>query len=253
MRDLPIYKIRLYRSFRNLKTDSMGFTLVELLVSVSIIILLVVVLVPVFLNYVDRAREARTIKELVTIKTVLDSYVSLENNGKFPSKYTIDEDEYIGVILQKKGINWRNAYTPGGITNPWGIPYFYMTYRDTKQQQHYMIFTMIPNRKTGGSFFLTVTDFSGVIKYSEASLGQPQVETGIPMYSFASILAQDYPEFVAVVETLDDVFVAYSSLMISQYTDPESLSFYQAIWLMLEVFAKSGFSLNTIHNLQSNS
>ena len=65
------------------------------------------------------------------------------------------------------------------------------------------------------------------------------------MYSFASILAQDYPEFVAVVETLDDVFVAYSSLVGFPYTDPESLNFLQAIWLMAEVFAKSGFPLSS--------
>ncbi|UZQ81804.1 type II secretion system protein [Thermoanaerobacter sp. RKWS2] len=48
-----------------------GFTLVEVLVVTAIIAILAAVLIPRLLGYTDRAREARAISDIRTIKTII--------------------------------------------------------------------------------------------------------------------------------------------------------------------------------------
>ncbi|SHF42972.1 type II secretion system protein G [Caldanaerobius fijiensis DSM 17918] len=101
-----------------------GFTLVELLVVVAIIAILAAVLVPRFLTYTDRAREARAMADINAIRTVITAYMADEGNGQPPinsNDPTIPNS--IAAVLQSRGIKWTGDAS--GITDPWGRPYYY--------------------------------------------------------------------------------------------------------------------------------
>ena len=55
-----------------------GFTLVELLVVVAILAILAAALLPKFLGYTDNAREAQTMADLSTMKSVVEIYAADE-------------------------------------------------------------------------------------------------------------------------------------------------------------------------------
>jgi general secretion pathway protein G len=127
-----------------------GFTLVEVLVVTAIIAILAAVLIPRLLGYTDRAREARAISDIRTIKTIIEAYTADEGSGIYPSGMSLDfatglykkGPDYIGTILQKHGIKWYDIMTPGGITDPWGKPYFYARYVGADDNQiHYILFS----------------------------------------------------------------------------------------------------------------
>ncbi|UZQ81875.1 prepilin-type N-terminal cleavage/methylation domain-containing protein [Thermoanaerobacter sp. RKWS2] len=115
-----------------------GFTLVELLVVVAIIAILAAALIPRLLGYTDRARQARAMSDLGTMKTVIETYTADQGNGVYPSINTADAN-YVGTILKNGGINWLDANTAGGIKDPWGYPYYYDTYTDTNGNVHYIV------------------------------------------------------------------------------------------------------------------
>jgi general secretion pathway protein G len=62
-----------------------GFTLVELLVVVAILAILAAALLPKFLGYTDNAREAQTMADLSTMKSVVEIYAADEGAGKYPA------------------------------------------------------------------------------------------------------------------------------------------------------------------------
>jgi len=103
-----------------------GFTLVELLVVVAILAILAAALLPKFLGYTDRAREARTMADLSTMKSIVEIYAADEGQGSYP----VDEEDNadyatlgIGAVLTGKGVNWSDAV--GGIVDPYSNAYAY--------------------------------------------------------------------------------------------------------------------------------
>jgi general secretion pathway protein G len=101
-----------------------GFTLVELLVTVAIIAILVAALIPRFMNYTERAREARAMADINTMRDIIIAWSADEGNGQLPinsNDPTIPNS--IAAVLQKHGINWTGDTK--GITDPWGHPYYY--------------------------------------------------------------------------------------------------------------------------------
>jgi general secretion pathway protein G len=80
-----------------------GFTLVELLVVVAILAILAAALLPKFLGYTDKAREAQTMADLSTMKSVVEIYAADVGAGKYPA---VDGDDGIGKVLTGAGINW---------------------------------------------------------------------------------------------------------------------------------------------------
>ena len=85
-------------------TLARGFTLLELLVTVAIIGTLSIIAIPLYANYIDKARIVRAVSEIVTISKSISSY-NLEHS-KYPQ--TLDE---AGC---------------GAYKDPWGAPYRYL-------------------------------------------------------------------------------------------------------------------------------
>lgn len=103
-----------------------GFTLVELLVVVAILAVLAAALLPKFLGYTDRAREARTMADLSTMKSIVEIYAADEGEGAYPVDEENDADYAtlgIGAVLTAKGVSWTDDAT--GIVDPYSNGYAY--------------------------------------------------------------------------------------------------------------------------------
>lgn len=84
-----------------------GFTLIELLIVVAIIGILAAIAVPNFINAQVRAKVARTLADLRSIRTSMEMY-SLDNNRPIP-----DPNE-----LAMSGIYQRGSRVWGSLTTP---------------------------------------------------------------------------------------------------------------------------------------
>jgi type II secretion system protein G len=104
------------------KKKQKGFTLVELLVVVAILAILAAILLPKFLGYADKAREAQTMKDIRSMCTVVEAFTATD--GDYPeASLDTDNPRSIASIMQSKGVNWTGDAT--GKTDPWGNPYYY--------------------------------------------------------------------------------------------------------------------------------
>lgn len=146
-----------------------GFTLIETLIVISIIVILTAALIPKISAYADNARTARAINDISTIKTIIEAYTADEGQGTYPSGGELDpvtgeykktdDYNYIGTILQKQGIKWYDIATQGGMTDPWGRPYVYVRYIGINDNQmHYIILSTGKDGIPGTSDDIYATD-----------------------------------------------------------------------------------------------
>ena len=89
---------------------SRGFTLVELLVTVAVILTLCAIAIPNLMAAVDSARVARAVGDIHTIGGEVQAFDL--TNGRFPD--TLDEAGY------------------GAHRDPWGNPYQYLNFQHVK-------------------------------------------------------------------------------------------------------------------------
>jgi general secretion pathway protein G len=133
-----------------------GFTLVELLVVVAILAILAAALLPKFLGYTDKAREAQIMADLSTMKSVVEIYAADEGAGNYPAVGDIvveGEGENKTGIFLSKGINWTEA--AGGVVDPYGNSYVYAVEGEPGDaDQHFIIAS--PGKD--GVFGVTSTD-----------------------------------------------------------------------------------------------
>lgn len=114
----------MFLSFRRKPKKRKGFTLVELLIVVAIVLILAAVLLPRFLNYTERAREARAAADIRTIKSIVEIYASDEGQGRYPvNSNDPSVPNSIAAVMQKHGIKWTGD--ENGVLDPWGRPYVY--------------------------------------------------------------------------------------------------------------------------------
>jgi type II secretion system protein G len=104
-----------------------GFTLVELLVVVAIIAVLAAILLPRFLGYTDKAREAQTMKDIRSMCTVVEAFTATDGNYPEASLDT-DNPRSIASVMQSKGIKWTGD--DNGVVDPWKNPYYYDLTKD---------------------------------------------------------------------------------------------------------------------------
>jgi type II secretion system protein G len=101
-----------------------GFTLVELLVVVAILAVLAAILLPKFLGYADRSREATAMKDIRSMCTIVEAFTATDGNYPEASLDT-DNPRSIASVMQDHGVKWTDDET--GETDPWGNPYYYQS------------------------------------------------------------------------------------------------------------------------------
>ena len=72
------------------KMNNKGFSLVELIVVIAIMAVLVGVLAPQFIKYVEKSRQSTDIQNVDTIKSVIESYYSDKDNAPTTVTVTIN-------------------------------------------------------------------------------------------------------------------------------------------------------------------
>ena len=90
------------------RTKRRGFTLVELLVVISIIVVLVAIAIPIYNNTIRRSNESVLMNNLFTLRTVINHYTG--DQGKAPASL---QD------LVSAGYLREIPYDPMARTNQW--------------------------------------------------------------------------------------------------------------------------------------
>jgi len=98
-----------------MRRNTRGFTLIELLIVVAIIGIIAAIAIPNLLNAIDRGKQKRSMADLRTIGTALESY-AIDNNyypvagdiGTLAAPATNVVPIYIRTMPQNDG--WRNAF-----------------------------------------------------------------------------------------------------------------------------------------------
>src|SRR5215475_40984 len=114
--------ISIGRSRRSARRGERGFTLVEILVVVTIIGLIMALVGPRVLHYLDESKVKTARIQIQSFASALDLFYL--DAGRYPSSA-----EGLGVLVRPTtGITvWNGPYLKGGIvpTDPWGKPYVY--------------------------------------------------------------------------------------------------------------------------------
>ncbi len=108
--------------------NNKGFSLVELIIVIAIMAILIGVLAPQFLKFVEKSRESTDLQNVEEIKTAVETYVADHSDGSLPATITItvptgsigtitcnasDLDEY-GIAsagIPNKSSKWAGSMT----------------------------------------------------------------------------------------------------------------------------------------------
>jgi general secretion pathway protein G len=102
-----------YKYFKIVYWENKGFTLVELLVVLSILALLLTLAVPKYFNSIEKAKDATLKQDLNTLRESIDKYYA--DNGKYPNTLEdLVEHKYIRKLpldpITEKTTSW--IFTP---------------------------------------------------------------------------------------------------------------------------------------------
>jgi general secretion pathway protein G len=135
------YRRKLLRSTRS----EAGFTLVEMLVVITIIGLIMALVGPRVLNYLAESKVKTAKIQIQSISSALDLYYL--DAGRYPSSA-----EGLGALVQPTGGNssWNGPYLKGGVVplDPWGKPY---VYRSPGEHGAYDIVSLGSDGQEGGT------------------------------------------------------------------------------------------------------
>jgi general secretion pathway protein G len=109
---------------RRRRDGEAGFTLVEMLVVITIIGLIVGLVGPRVLNYLSESKVKAAHIQIESFSSALDLYYL--DNGRYPSA-----SEGLAALVQRPGAleTWNGPYLKSGVVpnDPWGHPYVYKT------------------------------------------------------------------------------------------------------------------------------
>lgn len=115
-------KFLLNRNFRLARRAEQGFTLVEILVVITIIAIVMSLVGPRVLNYLGESKVKAAKIQIESLSSALDLYFL--DVGQYPSN-----SEGLTVLVQRSGgaSNWNGPYLRGNAVpnDPWGRPYIY--------------------------------------------------------------------------------------------------------------------------------
>ena len=106
-----------------MKRDSKGFTLIELLIVVAIIGIIAAIAIPNLLNAIDRGKQKRTMADMRSIGTAVESY-AVDNNvypvaASAATLKTLVEPVYIKTMPTADG--WNNTFQVTAATTQYTI------------------------------------------------------------------------------------------------------------------------------------
>ena len=114
--------LRLKRKSRRTRLAEQGFTLVEILVVITIIAIVMSLVGPRVLNYLSESKAKAAKIQIESLASALDLYFL--DVGRYPSN-----SEGLTVLMQRPGnvSNWNGPYLRGNAipNDPWGRPYLY--------------------------------------------------------------------------------------------------------------------------------
>jgi general secretion pathway protein G len=118
------------RSAPRLRADA-GFTLVELLVVLAIIVLLAGIVAPQVLRYLGSARSEAASAQIRNIESALELFYI--DNHRYPT-----DEEGLAVLSEappELAGRWNGPYlkSADALRDPWGRPYLYRTQGDSVQ------------------------------------------------------------------------------------------------------------------------
>jgi len=122
-----------------------GFTLVEMLVVITIIGLIMALVGPRVLNYLSESKVKTAKIQIQSISSALDLYYL--DAGRYPTSA-----EGLAALVQPAGdrSTWNGPYLKGGVLplDPWGKPYLY---RSPGEHGAYDIVSLGSDGQEGGS------------------------------------------------------------------------------------------------------
>lgn len=134
-----------YRTRMRSQRHQRGFTLVEILVVITIIGLIMGLVGPRVLNYLTESKAKAAKIQIESFSSALDLYFL--DTGRYPSG-----NDGLGALVKRPGttVAWNGPYLKGGIvpTDPWGNPY---VYRSPGQHGTYDIVSYGADGQEGGS------------------------------------------------------------------------------------------------------
>jgi general secretion pathway protein G len=133
-------KIQLRTPNSELRTRRRAFTLVEMLLVITIIGILAALVVPKMVGRSEQARQAAAHADISSIKTALDAFEV--DNGYYPKSL---QDLFQQPSNAK---NWHGPYLENVPQDPWGNPYVY-TYPGRHNANSYDLMSVGPDGKAG--------------------------------------------------------------------------------------------------------
>ena len=122
-----------------------GFTLVEILVVITIIALIMALAGPRVLNYLSESKTKAAKIQIESLGSALDLYFL--DTGQYPTS-----SEGLGALMQRPGstVTWNGPYLKGSAvpSDPWGRPY---VYRSPGQYGTYDILSYGADGQEGGT------------------------------------------------------------------------------------------------------
>jgi general secretion pathway protein G len=120
-----------------------GFTLVELLLVMMILVALAAVVIPKFRGRSEQAKETQAIMQISSFETVLDAFEV--DNGYYPEG---EEGLWDLVEQPEDADNWRGPYLDEVPLDPWSEEYIY-EYPGKYNESGYDLVSMGPDRREG--------------------------------------------------------------------------------------------------------
>jgi len=99
------------RKFRRSRGKSAGFTLIELMIVISMILILISVAIPIYTQSITRAREAVLRQNLFTMRSVIDQY-SMDKQKAPQSLDDLVQAGYLKQIPTDPMTNSKDTWQP---------------------------------------------------------------------------------------------------------------------------------------------